>query len=317
MLSSLLQHNPFDQYPLELLEAIRTPSPPEDFHDFWQQAYEGVLTIRPEIRLKDTGKTESSWRIVDVYYTTSNNITLGGWLLIPSNRAPKRGFIVGHGYGGRVGPDFHLPFRDSVVFFPCCRGISRSPAPPISSDPKWHVLHDIDKKDRYVIRGCVEDIWLAVSCIEQLFPHLTGHIGFLGISFTGGVGAIAMAQEKRVSKAHFNVPTFGDHRLRLRIKTWGSGLAIQQFFKNHPRKTLGTLRYYDAASAAEHISMPVHFALALKDPIVTPPGQFAIYNQVQSKKQLFVLDEGHNHYPNEEKQHRELVAELKQFFKDL
>lgn len=297
----------------ELLSVI-APPPPKDFHDFWRRAYDASREVLPNPRLKDTGKQIKAWRVIDVTYQTTGGIALGGWLLLPKAGPPKRGFIVGHGYGGRIGPDFHFPFTDAAIFFPCCRGLARSPAPPISPDPQWHVLHDIDKKERYILRGCVEDTWLAVGCMEQLYPDLKGRLGYLGISFTGGVGAIAMAYEKRVTKAHFNVPTFGHHRLRLRMPTEGSGLAVQKFFLDHPRMTLKTLRYYDAANAVEAMNMPVHFALALRDHVVTPPGQFAIYNAVSAEKQLFVLDAGHTGYPNKVKQHKALMRELDAFF---
>ena len=59
--------------------------------------------------------------------------------------------------------------------------------------------------------------------MEQLFPALQGRLGFLGLSFTGGLGVLAMACEERIARAHFNVPTFGHHRLRLRQSTLGSG----------------------------------------------------------------------------------------------
>jgi cephalosporin-C deacetylase len=188
---------------------------------------------------------------------------------------------------------------------------------PISADPQWHVLHNIDKRDQYILKGCVEDIWIAVSCMELLFPYLQGKLGFLGLSFTGGIGALAMACEDRIARAHFNVPTFGHHRLRLRQPTMGSGRALQSFFRKAPKLILSTLRYYDAANAAEAITMPVHFALALKDSVVTPAGQFAIYNHTNSNKQLFILDEGHADYARQDEQKKQLLAELDRFFAGL
>ncbi len=163
----------------------------------------------------------------------------------------------------------------------------------------------------------MEDIWIAVSCMLQLFPSLQGKLGFLGVSFSGGVGALAMACEQRISRAHFNVPTFGHHRWRLREATFGSALAVQRFFCKAPKLTLNTIRYYDAANAAEAITMPVHFALALKDPVVAPAGQFAIYNHTSSDKQLFVLDGGHAEYARQDEQKKQLLVELEHFFADL
>ncbi len=302
---------------LEQMLKVNVPPAPKDFHTFWSSAYSAVQNFKPEVELKDTDKKVKNWRVIDVHYSSTDDVTIGGWLLVPADKVPTRGFIVGHGYGGRTSPDFHWPFEDAAIFFPCCRGLGRSAMSPFSTDPQWHILHNIDKRDQYILKGCVEDIWIAVSCMELLFPYLQGKLGFLGLSFTGGVGALAMACEERIARAHFNVPTFGHHRWCLREPTLGSGHAIQAFFRKAPKLTLNTLRYYDAANAAEAITMPVHFALALKDPVVSPAGQFAIYNHTTSDKQLFVLNEGHANYARQEEQKKQLLAELDSFFTKL
>lgn len=313
-MNSILDKDPYGSYPLDDLLAVSTPKPPKDFDDFWKQAYVEALAINPAAVLHDTGRHHKSWKVYDVSFQSTNSITIWGWLLVPISGKVNRALVIGHGYAGRNEPDFNLPFTDTALYFPCSRGISRSAAPPISQEPYWHVIHDIDKKDRYIIRGCVEDMWLSVSVLEELYPHLAGTIGLLGISFSGGVGMLALAQDKRIARAHFNVPTFGNHQLRLRIPTHGSGKSLQDFYQREPFKLIRTLRYYDAAYAAANVTVPVHFALALRDPVVTPPGQFAIYNQVKSDKQLFVLEAGHDSYPNQEKQSKELKEELLTFF---
>ncbi|NTS77123.1 acetylxylan esterase [Catenovulum sp. SM1970] len=311
---------PFDAsygYTLNQLKKVTAPPAPSDFSQFWQNCYHKTLMTQPRPSITDTGRCHKNWRIFTISFHSTQNYLISGWLLLPIDSAPKRGFVIGHGYAGRDEPDFDLPFSDSALFFPCCRGISLSQHPPISPDPIWHVLHDIDKKDHYIIRGCVEDTWLAISSLLVLFPYLSGKLGYLGISFSGGVGALAMAFEQRVSKAHFNVPSFGHHRLRLKLPTWGSGDAVQRFFKQHPKMTLRTLRYYDAANAAEYINMPVHCALAKDDPVVAPPGQFAIYNALHCEKQLLVLDKGHSEYKNQAKQKKLLLNQLDKFFAEL
>jgi len=51
--------------------------------------------------------------------------------------------------------------------------------------------------------------------------------------------------------------------------------------------------------------------------VVTPPGQFAIYNQVTSEKHRYLLDAGHENYPNQEQQFAELNTDLIEFFRNL
>nr|WP_309381052.1 acetylxylan esterase [Cerasicoccus frondis] len=312
---------PFDPtygYTLETLLEITPPPEPEGFVEFWKGAYEQAMKVQPKASVVDTGVTENGWRLFDVYYTSTNGQKIGGWMVVPAKGKVRRGFVVGHGYGGRGNGDTHYPLDESAVIFPCMRGQwSRSMSPPISHEARWHVLHDIDKRDRYVIRGCVEDTWIAVTVLLNLYPQIAGHIGYLGGSFGGGLGALALPWDDRISKAHLRVPTFGHHPIRLQCPGQGSGESVRNFVKKYPGVAEKTLPYYDAAIAATHIKIPTHSACALFDPNVCPPGQFAVYNALAGPKALYVQDAGHFAYPQEAKQSQEIMDEICAFFKDL
>lgn len=313
-------HNfPFDPaygYTLDTLLQVGSPEEPLDFKDFWEARYRRAMKIRPQPRLTRQPVEHAAFEVFDLSYRSTDDFTIGGWLLIPKSRLVRRALVVGHGYGGRDGPDFDLPVADAAFLFPCFRGISRSRREPISDNPAWHVLHDIDKRDRYILGGCVEDLWLAVSTLSGLFPQTDGHIGYMGMSFGGGIGALALPWDQRIRLAHLNVPTFGHHPLRLTLPTVGSGAAIRNYQDRHGN-VLETLCYYDAACAARHIHIPVQVAAALFDPVVAPPGQFAVYNALQGPKSLYVLDAGHFNYAGQMEQERELRGILREFFMSL
>lgn len=304
-------------YSLQQLLAVKAPKEPKDFDSFWQTRYQKALTVTPQPQTRIINGNKLGWRIFEISYTSTDDFTIRGWLLLPGSGVIKRGFIVGHGYGGRNEPVFHLPFKNAALLFPSFRGLALSAQPAISSEPYWHVLHNINQVDHYILGGCVEDVWLAVSALLHLFPDTAGHLGYLGISFSGGIGALALAWERRIARGHFNIPSFGHHPLRLRLATRGSADSLQKHYKSHKKQTLKTLRYYDAALAAKRIAMPIHCACALYDPCVAPPGQFAIYNALAEKKQLFVLDAGHHNYPDQSQQEQELLNELDAFFAPL
>jgi cephalosporin-C deacetylase len=159
------------------------------------------------------------------------------------------------------------------------------------------VLHDIDQPARYILGGCVEDLWVAVSVLAVLFPALDG-IGYSGISFGGGIGALALPHDPRIDRAHLTVPTFGNMPLWLSLPTVGSGAAVQAYAAQHP-EVRETLRFFDAASAATCIGIPMLFAVARFDPAVAPPCQFSVANARTGAKhhETFVLDAGHADYP--------------------
>jgi cephalosporin-C deacetylase len=245
-------------------------------------------------------------------------VEIGGWLLLPEDGKVSRGLIFGHGYGGCGLPDEPLAVEATALMFPCFRGLGRSPVAHVSQDPNYHVLHDIQDKERYILGGCVEDLWLAVSALLELFPAVSGRIGYSGISFGGGIGALAAPWDKRIQRLHLQVPTFGHQALRLTLPCTGSGESVRTFQRHHSFNLMETLAYYDAASAAQYLRIPTLVAAALFDPVVPTPSQFAIYNAIPEKlRRLFVLDTGHFEYPDKAKQLREMNTALVDFFMEL
>ncbi len=300
-------------YELDELLEVQAPKAPKDFAEFWQGRYDRAVQLHPKATLSTPKSGGKRWQVSDLHYHSTGGFEIRGWALLPKSGIVKRGLICLHGYGGVDGPDLNLPFEDSVILFPCLRGIGRSKRPPISPDPAWHVLHDINNRDRYIHGGCVEDVWLGVSALLQLFPQVSGRIGVLGVSFGGGIGMLSIPWEPRISRAHFEVPSFGNYPLRLTLPTAGSGAAVNAYEKRKG-DALETLRYYDAATAAQHTRVPVSIAAALFDPFVAPPSQFAIYNSLAGERNLFVLEAGHFDYPNAARQRRELLDNLAQYF---
>lgn len=162
------EFDPTYGYSLEQLLAVAPPAKePPDFNLFWQNRYQKALTLKPQLQLTDCQQTVSDWRVFEISYVSTDEFLIRGWLLLPNSDNIERGFIIGHGYGGREAPDFHLPFKNAALLFPCFRGLSRSSRPDISSQPYWHIRHHLESVDNYILGGCVEDIWLAVSALLE------------------------------------------------------------------------------------------------------------------------------------------------------
>jgi cephalosporin-C deacetylase len=318
---SIPTHHPYDFDPtygldLESLRAIAPPEAPPHFDAFWQARYARALGVDPQPQLRDSSLRHPDWHIHDITYTSTDEFRIGGWLLLPRAGVVRRGLVIGHGYGGRDQPDFDVPVTETALLFPCFRGLSGSGQPPISGDPAWHVLHDIDKPDHYILGGCVEDVWLAVSGLTKLFPAIAGRVGYSGVSFGGGIGALAIAFDPRIDRGHLNVPTFSNMPIWLTLPTIGSGRAVQIYRRRHPH-ILDTLRLFDAATAATRIERPMLVAVALFDPAVAPPCQFSVANALAKANhhEIVVLDAGHFDYPGIETQYALLSDKLRRFFR--
>jgi cephalosporin-C deacetylase len=317
---SIPTNHPYDFDPtygcdLAALYAMRPPQATPRFDEFWQARYVSALSLDTAAQIGN-GAVHLGWRVHDLTYRSTDDFRIGGWLLLPAAGRIRRGLVVGHGYGGRAQPDFDFPVQETAVLFPCFRGLSRSRRPPISEDPAWHVLHDIDNRDRYILGGCVEDLWTAVSVLIKLFPELDGKIGYSGTSFGGGIGALAIPFDPRIDRGHLTVPTFGNMPVWLTLPTIGSGNAVQKYARAHP-EVRETLAFFDAATAASKIAVPILAAVARFDPAVAPPCQFSVANASRNARyhEIVVLDAGHFEYAGMQAQQDMLNAKVRQFFK--
>jgi len=316
------EHNyPFDpSYRMDLAQllAVLPPQPPEDFASFWQQRFAAVLKHAPEPRLAPSGQQTANHVVFDLCFDSTDEVLIGGWLLVPKRGLVRRGLVFGHGYGGCSLPDEILPVEGAVQLFPCLRGIGRSPMAGVSPDPNFHVLHNIQDRQRYILGGCVADVWLAVSSLLELFPEVAGQVGYSGISFGGGIGALAVPWDARVARLHLHVPTFGHQALRLTLPCVGSGESVRNFRPLPGFHTIDTLAYYDAASAARHLRIPTLVAAAMFDPAVPPPGQFAVFNAIaEPLRRLFVLQAGHFDEAGQAPRLLQMQQEVASFFMQL
>ena len=177
------------------------------------------------------------------------------------------------------------------------------------------MLNRIDDPERYILGGCVEDLWLAVSALIALYPELDGRIGYAGISFGGGIGALALAYDKRIDRGHLALPTFANMPLWLTLPTVGSGRSVQAYQRTHG-DVLETLSLFDAATAATRIGIPMLLAVARFDPVVAPPCQFSVANALPTSNhhQIVIVDTGHFEYAGGEDQHALLLEKIRRFF---
>ncbi|MFG2403761.1 acetylxylan esterase [Streptomyces brevispora] len=320
-MSSFVHDFPFDPScgrTLDDLTALPAPLAPDGFADFWRARYEAAREVATEPEIGPLEDERDGVRIHRVTFASVGGVRLGGWLALPSDGAARHGFVIGHGYGGRQepGPDVPLPLPAAAAILPCVRGMgARGPVPGIPDVADAHVLHGIESRESYVIGDCVADLWCAASALRELVPELAeaGPLGYLGESFGGGLGALALPWDDRFGAAQLTVPTFGNHPLRLTLPCTGSGESVRGYHREHPEVT-EVLRYFDAATAAGFLELPTLVAAALFDPAVPPPGQFAVHNALAGERELLVLSAGHFEHAGTAAETAGLVAARQRFF---
>lgn len=320
--SAGVAHHPFPfdpAYGLDLDGLLKVGAPdnaPEDFAEFWQGMYRRALSTPVEPRLGDkAGTTADGLDVFEVSFTSLGGVRIGGWVVAPAEGSVERGFVVGHGYAGREEPEPGLPAPRAAGIYFVARGLpTKTVMPGVPSDAFGHVLQGIESRDEYIIGGCVADIWCAATALTELFPEAARRLDYTGVSFGGGIGALALPWDERFAAAHLAVPTFGNHPLRVTLDCVGSGAAVRARYLEVPR-VLDVLAYFDAATAARHVRIPVQVAPALFDPSVPPPGQFAVANALAGPVSMEVLAAGHcMEYPEYEQEMLALEAVMRDFF---
>lgn len=306
---------PFDLtygYRLGDLLAVHATDVPDDFDAFWRSRYDEALQVEVASMLGPLETRRNGISIFGVTFTTVGGQRLGGWLALPDGPTDHE-LVVGHGYGGRDTVELPLPLPNAVAIFPCARGLgARGRVTSIPDQPMFHVLHGIEARERYVLGGCAADVWCAASALLQLVPSISEPLGYVGASFGGGVGALALPWDDRFGVAHISLPSFGQHPLRLTMACTGSGEAVRRHHASHP-EVAGVLRYFDAASAATRLDIPVQVAAALFDPTVPPPGQFAVYNALPNTRSLVILSAGHFEHADTASENQDLLIAQQTF----
>lgn len=268
------------------------PEPPADFEEFWKTTWELAAAIPPRVTKREIPSQHAGHRVYEVEFDSLGGFRSGGWITVPKRGKITRGMVIGHGYGGRACPEPGFPGPSAVTIFPCARGFNRSASRGIPGRGGLHVLHGITQRETYSHRGCVAEIWAAATALLDCFPEAADRLHYAGSSFGGGIGALALPWDPRFHRAHLDVPSFGNHPVRVGIPCAGSGESVRRLFRVKP-DVLDTLVYFDAAVAAQFLRIPTLVSAATHDPVVPPDGQFSVFQALAGPRRLFVRSQGH------------------------
>lgn len=276
-----------------LLAPSDGPVEPEDFDEFWRSTFEEFGTGAVAWRTLEELESTPTHRVTEIRFSSSAGEDATAYAMIPRAADDiRRGLVVGHGYGGRSAPELDQVPSDTAAIFPCAPGTHSGTPSRFPAEPPAHVLAGIADRETYSHRFSTADIWRAATVLLDLAPTAAGALDFRGSSFGGGIGAMAIPWDARFGRACLDVPSFGHHKIRLTRSSTGSGEAVRQHLLHHP-EVRPVLDYFDAATAARRLRIPVHVGAALLDPAVDPRGQFAVYHALTGPRRLHVRANGH------------------------
>lgn len=302
--------------PEQLLQLKPVIDEPADFADFWRASFAEAMAAPLDWSIKPSANPgNETYEVFDIEFAGMLGNRIGGWITKPRQSIASRGLLIGHGYGGRDAPDLAPPVDNTATIQPVCTGLpTRSLHVGIPSQGGEHVLHGIERRETYVHRHCVMDHWRAISVLHEAVPESRARTDYLGSSFGGGVGALTLPWDDRISSAYLCVPSFGNHPLRLQLPCSGSGESVRLLAQRKP-EIRNVLAYFDAAIAAKHTRIPVFVSAAAFDPAVPPAGQYSVYHALGGPKELYPLTAGHyDGYPGQSREDLEIQSLLRRFF---
>lgn len=279
---------------LESLRRVEPVPASPGFDERW-------LRWRAEAREVDSApEVQDSWQAAGrtvsiIEYSGVDGLRLRAWLVSPERgRSARVGVVYGHGYGGRTDVDLDRVPADAAAVFSLARGLGDlNVGVGAPADVASHVLAGIADPERYVLGLCARDLWQLADSLHALVGEVP--LYYVGESFGGGIGALALPWDERYVGATLGVPSFGQYDERLAVECLGSGESVRRHVLSHPAAR-ATLRWFDASTALLFATVPVRVEAALWDQYVPPAGQFGVAAAVRDLE-LFVLPAGHAEYP--------------------
>ena len=279
-------------YTLEELLKIEAPPPPEDFAEFWEGTYRLATARVPEYRIeKEIWSPDARVKILQVHFRSYDGFDIGMWIARPESSTG--GLVIGQGYGNPATPPTSRN-PGLTVAMPCIRGLGISQCAQIPWKLSDHAGYGIKSRETYVILGAVTDIWEATSVLVDMFPDTASNLNYSGGSLGGGLGAILLPWDSRFKAGEINVPTLaGPMQFAFQLSGEGPGSTRRNAALSDPA-CMRALSYFDGASAARRIRIPILMTPALSDKSNPPPAQFAIANAIPEEYRILRIREvGH------------------------
>ncbi|HVW96985.1 MAG TPA: acetylxylan esterase [Mucilaginibacter sp.] len=282
-------------------EEIRSSHPkPDDFEKFWEDTKAQLARIKPEYKITEKPELEKDKRKVFLIEMKSfGHKTVYAWLTEPEHHQKHQTFPVLIMLPGYQATNEPLLGRDDDMAFvgldPRGQGLSKKDLDIRRED---YIVDGLEDKDKYLMRGMIMDCLRAVDFVFSR-PELShDRVAVTGGSMGGYLAIATAALDKRVTICAPQNPFLSD------IYNMDNG-AVEwpvNFMKKYVtvipnltfNKVLENLRYYDTKNFADMITCPVVMGIGLLDPFVPPNNSYTVFNNIRSKKKLFVFkDLGH------------------------
>lgn len=286
-------------------ELIKATHPaPADFDQFWQKTKDELAKVKPNYKV--TFMPKMSTKTCNVYLVqmqSLDNITIRGWLTEPVSKDPKKKFSVVlalPGYQIDLSPIMTIADPDLAFLALNVRGQGNS-REFINTRHDEFVIHHIEDKNKYVMRGVIMDCVRAMDFLNTRSEINHDNIFVKGGSMGGFLAIATAALDKRAAICSAQSPVFAD--IRTLVKRVNFPIkSIQIYLRTQPGLTLNqildNLDYFDVKNFAPKVKCHFIMSVGLLDTYVPPTNDFAVFNSMTAKKKIMVFkDLGHDVSP--------------------
>lgn len=278
---------------------------PEDFDIFWKKQIDEIKDINPKIKLEKAFEEEfERATYYHLYFESFDNSKIHCKYLKPKTDKKTPLVIIFHGYPGATRSYFeYSSFLDQgiAVLAMDCRGQGgrsfKMQTPKLNMGPtvSGHIIDGLfGKKEDLFYINIFKDAYLSVNVGKNLENIDKDKIYLAGSSQGGGISIVTAALHEDVKKVYLLYPFLTDYRKVFELdydEIAYEGLRYySRWFDSqgkHLEETFSKLDYIDAANFASKIKAPVIYGISLADEIIPPEVQFAVFNEIKSKKKLY------------------------------
>lgn len=303
-----------DLKPQELFEYMGSSPCPQDMDNFWDESINEMESIDPQVEMNRAVPWLRNVEAFDLYFIGVGGERIYAKYLRPAKVKKAPVVYVFHGYSAKspgwtaclsyVSQGFCVAALD-------CRGqggMSQDLGGVVGNTFHGHIIRglDSDSPKDLLFRKIFLDTAQLVRIVEK-FEEVDENRMFATGGSQGGALALACAAlTPKIKKAAACYPFLCDYK-----RVWEMDMderayiELKQYFRNfdplHEREAelFTRLGYIDIQNLAKRIKAEVYLFTGLLDNTCPPSTQFAAFNKIQSKKNVFFYPEfGHEELPD-------------------
>lgn len=273
---------------------------PGDFDTFWESTKALLAKVKPEYKITENFDLEKDGRKVFLIEMKSlGNKTIYAWLTEPDHHQKHQTFpvlIMLPGYQATnqplLGKEYDMAF---VSPDPRGQGLSKENFDIRRED---YIVDGLEDKEKYIMRGIIADCLRVVDFVFSQPELSRDRVAVTGGSMGGYLAITTAALDKRVTICAPQNPFLSDiYNMDHGAVEWPI-MHMKKYTTIIPdltfNKVLDNLQYFDTKNFATSITCPVVMGIGLLDPFVPPNNSYAVFNNIKSKKKIFVFkDLGH------------------------